>query len=325
MLGRESDFALQNARRLTLLPTETKISLMSRKYPSTTAEGRIGHYLATPEETTLIECLVRHFDLTSEVAERLVSFGSVYVDRKRVSSDQQLTPGQYVRVHLQPRRYPVAGIDWQATIVHHGEEFVVVNKPAGIPVHATLDNRAENVAHQISVALGVSVYVTQRLDAAVSGLIIFARTQEFQGEFNRLLRERKVKKHYRALVTTAPEVGRHLHYMEPTPRGPKTVVTELRPNWLECALRVLSVAPAGSAFDIEIDLETGRTHQIRAQLSAMGSPIVGDKLYGSLNPYEINGEHRPGLALFSASTSWSGPEGIEWYFELSPPWQLPTT
>jgi 23S rRNA pseudouridine1911/1915/1917 synthase len=257
--------------------------------------------------------------------ERLVSFGSVYVDRKRVSSDQALAPGQYVRVHLQPRRYPVAGIDWQTTIVHHDENFIVVNKPAGIPVHATLDNRAENVAHQISAALGVSVYVTQRLDAAVSGLIVFARTQRFQQEFNQLLRERKVKKHYRALVTTAPEVGRHLHYMEPTPRGPKTVVTDPRPNWLECALRVVSVVPAGSAFEVEIDLETGRTHQIRAQLAAVGSPIVGDTLYGSLNPYEVNGVPRPGLALFSASTSWSCPEGTAWSFALSPPWQLPHT
>jgi 23S rRNA pseudouridine1911/1915/1917 synthase len=252
-----------------------------------------------------------------------VSFGSVYVDRQRVSSDQTLTPGQYVRVHLQARRYPVAGVNWRATIVHLDEAFVVVNKPAGIPVHATLDNRAENVAHQLSAALGAPVYVTQRLDAAVSGLIVFARTQEFQKEFNRLLRERKVKKRYRALVMTAPEVGRHLHYMEPTKRGPKIVVTDPRPNWLECALRVVRVAPAGSVFDVEIDLETGRTHQIRAQLSAMGSPIVGDTLYGSVKPYEVNGVDLLGLALFSASTSWSYPQETEWSFELSPPWQLP--
>jgi 23S rRNA pseudouridine1911/1915/1917 synthase len=298
---------------------------MSRRYPSKTAEGRIGHHLATTEETTLIECLVRQFDLTSDVVQHLVSFGSVYVERKRVSSDQPLTPGQYVRVHLLPKRYPVGAIDWNATIVHLDEACLVVNKPAGIPVHATLDNRAENVAHQLSAALGAPVYVTQRLDAAVSGLIVFARTQEFQKEFNRLLRERQVKKRYRALVTSPPEVGRHIHYMEPVKHGPKTVVIDSRPDWLECALRVVHVAPAGPAFDVEIDLETGRTHQIRAQLSALGSPILGDKLYGSIKPYEVNGVHLPGLALFSASTSWSYPAGTAWSFELSPPWQLPTT
>jgi 23S rRNA pseudouridine1911/1915/1917 synthase len=297
---------------------------MSRKYPSTTAEGRIGHCLAT-QPSTLTECLVQHFGLASEEVERLVAFGAVYVDRQRVDSAQTVSEGQYVRVHLQPKRFPVAAIDWQATIVHLDEAFLVANKPAGIPVHATLDNRAENVAHQLGAALGAPVYVTQRLDAAVSGLIVFARTQEFQKEFNRLLRERKVKKRYRALVTSPPEVGRHIHYMEPAKHGPKTVVTDYRPDWLECALRVVHVAPAVAAFDVEIDLETGRTHQIRAQLSALGSPIIGDKLYGSVKPYEVNEVQLPGLALFSASTAWSYPTGTPWSFQLCPPWQLPTT
>jgi 23S rRNA pseudouridine1911/1915/1917 synthase len=295
---------------------------MSEKYSS---KGRIGHYVAK-EEATLTECLVRHFGLTSEDAERLISFGAVYKDRQRVSSDQTLLPGQYVRVHLNPRRFSVDGIDWRGTVVHHDKEFVVVNKPAGIPVHATLDNQVENVLHQLRLALGPSVYVTQRLDAEVGGLIVFARTQKFQRQFNQLLVERKVKKQYRALVTSAPEVGRHIHYMEPSERSPKTVTTEARPNWIPCALRVVKVEPASctipapQAFEVEIDLETGRTHQIRVQLSTMGSPIVGDKMYGSRTGYVVNGTRLPGIGLFSASTSWPGPEGRDWTFALSPPW-----
>ena len=296
---------------------------MSEKYSS---KGRIGHYIAK-EETTLAECLVRHFGLTGEDIERLLSFGAVYQDRQRVSSDRTLSPGQYVRVHLNPRRFPVDGIDWRGTVVHHDANFIVVNKPAGIPVHATLDNQVENVLHQLRVALGPSVYVTQRLDAEVGGLIVFGKTQEFQAQFNQLLRERKVKKRYRALVTSAPGVGRHIHYMEPSERSPKTVSTEARANWQECALSVLRVEPAGCTipapqpFEVEIDLETGRTHQIRAQLSAMGSPIVGDKMYNSRTGYVVNGTRLPGIGLFSASTSWQGSEGKEWSFELSPPWR----
>jgi 23S rRNA pseudouridine1911/1915/1917 synthase len=295
---------------------------MAEKYSS---KGRIGHHIAK-EDSTLVECLMRHFALSPEEAARLISFGAVYHNRQRVLSNHKVTAGQYVRVHLQPRRFPVETINWRETVVHETAAFLVVHKPAGIPVHATLDNHGENVLHQLRETLGGSVYVTQRLDAEVGGLIVFARTQDFQREFNQLLVDRKVKKRYRALTTSPPDVGRHVHYMEPSERSPKTVAIDARPNWQECSLSVVKVEPAAvtvpapEVFDVEIDLETGRTHQIRAQLGALGSPIIGDKMYGSRTGYVVDGSRLTGIALFSASTSWPGAQGKEWTFRLEPPW-----
>jgi 23S rRNA-/tRNA-specific pseudouridylate synthase len=282
-----------------------------------TAQGRIAHYLSG-DESTLMECLVGRWGLTSQKAEWLLSFGAVYVDRRRAGSDRRLSPGQYIRVHLAPKRFPAGDVDWLATVVQEDDSFVVVNKPAGIPVHATVDNRVENVLHQLTVALGAPIHITQRLDTEVSGLLVLAKTPEFQRRFNRLLVERKVKKRYRALVSSAPEPGRHIHYMEPAKRSPKTVSSSPRPDWLQCILRVVDVRAAElqpGAVEVEIDLETGRTHQIRAQLAAMGSPIIGDRLYGS----QVRRADLPGIALFSTSISWSSDEG-EWSFKSIPPW-----
>jgi len=281
-------------------------------------KSRVGHFIAT-EEISLLECLSRHFGLNEDEGRRLLAFGAVYQDKQRVDSDRLLSPGAYIRVHPNPKRFAVEKIDWNAIVVHRDDEFVVVNKPAGIPVHATVDNQIENVLHQLRTALHTPLFITQRLDVEVGGLIVYARTQQFQKRFNKFLLERRVNKRYLALTASAPPLGRHVHYMEPSERSPRVVIAEAKPGWQECALRVESVRPFGDGFEVEIDLETGRTHQIRVQLSALGCPILGDTMYGSKEPY-----HGRGIGLFSAAVSFPGPDRRTWKFELSPPWRNPS-
>ena len=294
---------------------------------ATTAQGRIGH-CRIESAGTLLECLAA-FGLSFEEGKRLLSFGAVYHERERVSSDRALLPGQYVRVHLQPKRFPVEAVDWLETIVYQNDQFVVVNKPPGIPVHATVDNGVENILHQLSLSLRLPVFITQRLDTEVSGLVVLAKTKEFQRHFNQLLVDRKVRKRYRALVDQAPEPGRHIHYMEPAKRSPRKVQSVARSDWLECVLCIDNVTSISTdrhalpLFEIEIDLETGRTHQIRAQLASIGSPILGDKLYGSLRAHEVNGALRTGIALCSTSTSWSDEHDRAWSFTIDPCFHSP--
>jgi 23S rRNA-/tRNA-specific pseudouridylate synthase len=113
--------------------------------------------------------------------------------------------------------------------------------------------------------------------------------------------------------------------MEPSDRSPRRVSKTPTSGSAECALSVLAIKPLQCAspvksFDVEIRLETGRTHQIRAQLSEMGSPVVGDALYGSQSRYEPSGTAHPGIALFSASVSWSMGQGDTFRFTRLPPW-----
>ena len=278
-------------------------------------KSRVGHFIAT-EEISLLECLSRHFGLNEDEGRRLLAFGAVYQDKQRVDSNRLLPPGAYIRVHPNPKRFPVEKIDWHAAVVYRNEEFVVVNKPAGIPVHATVDNQIENVLHQLRTVLRTPLFITQRLDVEVGGLIVYARTPQFQKRFNKFLIERRVHKRYFALTALAPPLGRQVHYMEPSERSPRVVGTEAKPGWQQCALRVESVRPLGHAFEVEIDLETGRTHQIRVQLAALGCPILGDTMYGSKLPYAARG-----IGLFSTAVLFPGPDRKAWHFELTPPWR----
>lgn len=271
---------------------------------------RVAHHI-TNQPVTVTECLKKHFRLTGERVHELMTLGAIYLDKKRVFADRELPKGAYLRIHLQPKRFPVDDVDWTKVVLHTTKDFIVVDKPAGIPVHATLDNQHDNVLHQLRLLTGHHLLVTQRLDTPVAGLLVIARTADFQRRFNQWLLERKVRKCYQALVTSAPAVGRLVHFMEPSERSPRRVGTDERPGWQRCELDVLAVRPAGERFEVDIDLLTGRTHQIRAQLGAVGAPIVGDRMYGSREPqFQITGR-REALGLYATSLAWPGSVSFE--------------
>jgi len=269
----------------------------------------------TREKTTVVACLRDHFGLNAISAKKLLGLGAIYHDRKRLFGDRELGVGAYLRLHLRPKRFAVQTIDWQKIILSDQNEFMVVNKPLGIPVHATLDNAVENVLHQLRLLTHGPLFVTQRLDVAVSGLLVFAKSSDFQRRFNRWLSERKISKRYLALVERAPPLGFHVHYMEPSQRSPKRLDSAAHSNWLRCELSIVASRECSGFHEMEIDLHTGRTHQIRAQLSFLGVPIFGDRLYGATRSYEKNA-----IALFASRLQWDEGSNIRHVFTLMPPW-----
>ena len=95
-----------------------------------------------------------------------------------------------------------------------------------------------------------------------------------------MLKDKKVNKIYQALVKSpGPELGLHEHFMDKTPYAPKTVGDRQKANTQVCQLKILSKVDFDSYRRLQIELITGRTHQIRAQLSFLGFPIIGDSMY----------------------------------------------
>lgn len=287
--------------------------------------ARIFHHV-TAKDTTVTEVLANHFQLSEDRIELLYRLGAIYQNRLRVFEDRSLPRGSYLRLHLDPRRFPVESVDWKKTILVEEPLFVVVDKPAGIPAHATVDNFFENVLEQARRQTKKPLLITQRLDTPVAGLMVFAKTPQFQKLFNRWLSEKRVQKRYCALVEKAPPLGRHLHFMEPSERAPRKVVKEPQANWSACELTIHGVSAFSylgkNYFEVEIALHTGRTHQIRAQLRALGCPIVGDRLYGSRETYQSEPNLNDAIALCSVTLHWPRHEGGEWHYRRQPPWRI---
>ncbi|CAO2842579.1 unnamed protein product [Amaranthus hypochondriacus] len=227
--------------------------------------------------------------------------------------------GTYLRVYVHPRRFPRCyEVDWKSRIVAITESYVVVDKPAGVSVGGTSNNIEECCANFAAHALGLTspLLTTHQIDNCTEGCVVFGRTEEYCSLFHETLRDKKVKKLYLALVAAPVSCGIITHYMQPARLAPRIVSEEYVEGWQLCQLEVLDCQevpwpnsiieekyqikdcewPAKNfAYECKINLLTGRTHQIRAQLAACGAPIIGDSMYMPAVLAELN---KPGVFPF---------------------------
>lgn len=222
--------------------------------------------------------------------EDLIEAGQVHLDGAPVTKATRVRPGAMLeiedgeprRIQLTPRE--VAGI----RIVHDDADIVVVDKPPGVAAHPSLGWEGPSVVEHLAAAgFRISTSgaaerqgIVQRLDVGTSGLMVVAKSEYAYTVLKRAFRSRTVDKVYHALVLGHPDpfegtieapIGRHpgADYKMAVVASGRHSVTHYR--ILE-ALRALSL--------LEIHLETGRTHQIRVHMAAVGHPCAGDPTYG---------------------------------------------
>lgn len=240
-------------------------------------------HIISPMSGLVDELLMQLTDLNSQQVHFLLNLGAIYLNHNRLQENSSVSQGDYLRVHTKPRRFPKGDINFNSRVIYENNYFVVANKVSGLPVHGSVDNLKENFQAYLEEALGTKLYITHRLDVPTNGLIVYAKTVEFQTAFNKILIAREIKKIYRAIVEGPVPTEKLLkHYMEPSPRAPKTVAKEALDKWQECLLEVLESKPLDEEYnEVKILLHTGRTHQIRAQMGFEKAPIKGDHTYGA--------------------------------------------
>ncbi len=177
------------------------------------------------------------------------------------------------------------------TVVYEDNHIIVVNKTASEIVQAdkTGDTPLSETVKQYlkekyrkpgNVFLGV----THRLDRPVSGLVIFAKTSKALTRLNEMFRTGGVKKTYWAIVKNPPKEpeGELTHFLVRNEKQNKSYAYDKEvPNSKKAVLDYRLVGRSENYYLLEVDLKTGRHHQIRCQLAKMGCPIKGDLKYGS--------------------------------------------
>ena len=178
----------------------------------------------------------------------------------------------------------------QFTVLAEDEQLLLIAKPAGLPVHATARfhrNTLTALLRERYAAGGRIPRICHRLDRETSGLMILARTVEAEVRLKRAFLERRVQKRYLAIVAGQPEPEGVIDL----PLGPDDetgirVRRSVRGDGQPARTRYRVLERRGAFALVEARPETGRQHQIRVHLAAIGHSVVGDKLYGA-DPYAL--------------------------------------
>ena len=167
-------------------------------------------------------------------------------------------------------------------ILDHNNQFIVAVKPSGMASapdqtgHANLKNMLEAYSKH-------DLHIITRTDRPVSGLSLFAKSQNAARNLSNQIKENKISKSYLAIVEKAPkeESGELVHYLFKGRSNKSIVVEETHKAAKKSILTYSTVAKLDNYTVLKIELKTGRFHQIRSQCSFLGHPIKGDVKYGA--------------------------------------------
>ena len=222
--------------------------------------------------------------------QRLIDDGDVLVNGRAAKASYKLRATDEIEAEL--TALPTTSFlpeDIPIDVVYEDNDLIVLNKPAGIVVHpgagaktGTLANALAFHFQNLSTAGGVArPGIVHRLDKDTSGLLVAAKTEQAHGNLADQFREREVFKSYVALVHGQVERDRG-EIDEPIARDPRH---RTRMAIVRGGRAALSIYRARERFDrftlVDVELKTGRTHQIRVHLAWIKHPVVGDETYGS--------------------------------------------
>lgn len=263
------------------------------------------------EETTLLPFLLSVITNKSRNAVKSVmTRGQVSVDGEEVTQhNHPLKPGQVVGIlsnKESKKRSELMGL----SILHEDRDIIVINKEAGMLSIAADDPLEPNAYHQLSEYVKKEdpdnkIFVVHRLDRDTSGVMLYAKSEEIQQALQKDWKNTVKERIYTALAEGNVEQDQGTvsswmteskgikMYSNPEENGGKHAVTHYR-----------KVLGNENYSLLEVELETGRKHQIRVHLKEIGHPIAGDKLYeAETNPIRRLGLHATTLVLVHPGTN----------------------
>ena len=228
--------------------------------------------------------------------QRLIKDGHVRVGGREAKANQPVKSGQAIAIDvpepIDPLPKPEA---LPLPILYQDADLIVVDKPAGMVVHPAAGHDSGTLVnallHHVDDLSGIGGEkrpgIVHRLDRGTSGLMVVAKHDRAHEELSRQFREREVEKEYIALVWGEVMAGRRIDLAvgrDPSNRKKMSSEPARIRRSREAVTRIVRAEHFGRVLTLaQVAIHTGRTHQIRVHLSAIGHPVVGDPLYGGVH------------------------------------------
>ena len=224
--------------------------------------------------------------------QRLIRDGHVRVDGREARPNLTVKAGQAIAVEMpdpvEPSPKPEA---LPLPIVYQDRDLVVVDKPAGMVVHPAAGHASGTLVnallHHVDDLSGIGGErrpgIVHRLDRGTSGLMVVAKNDTAHERLASQFHDREVDKEYIALVWGEVQAGRRIDTPIGRDPGDRKKMSARARRSREAVTRIVRARKYGPALTlVRVAIHTGRTHQIRVHLSAIGHPVVGDPLYGGV-------------------------------------------
>ncbi|CAK7021618.1 RNA pseudouridine synthase [Tissierella sp. P1] len=247
-------------------------------------------YVDEDDNERLDAYLAKELDeISRSYIQKLIKEDLVYVNDKHVKSSYLVKEGDYIKVNLpEPKILEIIPEDIPIDIVYEDEDVAIINKPQDMVVHPAPGNYTGTLVNALlfhidnlsSINGIIRPGIVHRLDKDTSGLLIIAKNDKAHRILSESLKERNVKRVYISLVhgilsdnegTVNAPIGRH-----GTDRKKMTVTQK---NSKEAITHYKVLERYDNYSLVEVNLETGRTHQIRVHMAYINHPVVGDPVY----------------------------------------------